>query len=1522
MKHAVRFLTFFISVLLLASLLFCAVGASEATYLDQRRNALYELYTQYAQKLPNHSSEIYPSNAVWFYVDELAKLPANTSDEQVEVIYQQGVSAGILTWIYYRQPEEIRTNEEISTVYRNQWKKIDPNLSEWESDGYTTADKTDPDLSFFSVSSGTPAVESCYTALLKAIYTLKLNQLQLSTDLPDSEIPTIVFEALSQLEGKKYATDFLPYHDVVNVIYNTEDGYTKLYADTKTKVTDQRNREQVAEELRQVYLTLYEVASPDSFALADVAIDEGGAKTAIGLFLDSVMGTQEMPAMTSVSDMNRALGSAVQALLNELIESAEEADTYERAYLSSLRTKVGDETDHGSFPAQVTPLFANYDALLARAKAKDELTAYEQSLSLDGYSGAEGSARNALVTLYADPTATDKLLDVCSFEELQNTLKQAKDRLHWFDRSVKALNTVEDYVSGEDLSALSAELTLQYQNGDALLAKGQATLDQVTNGTATDPATGEPANTDFGKTIAKAEATAYRNDHPIFQNDASVKPNTEQSSLESALTDADKLSSAAQKVLAEELSALVDAYKAHMAEKITAAIPNDASEEAFNRIATDAEANLTERAEALSLDQASQTPYTDLIDAAKRLTDKATAVESLLKDYHEKLTDGSPSSHKSDMNAVAADGTAQILATESQNETALAEAAMIRLNRLDALEDIEQAAEGVNADGVAALLDEAEKTLKNGEGTPPSTDVEIAEYAQNTIFRIENCVTAEMLNGQIDDLLDRIHAMDEELSDQTNEKQPYLDRANALRDYAEDIRNAKAKATEQATVTQAKESFAEELAQLSHTLDQIEAAYEEYSNALKELSGLPNLSAEQQDGLESQVHTQYDTFLEEVAETHTKEQVNTALSDLKEDISNLLTEAGAKDLAQAQEKAKQEIGAQAEKLTDTINGYGYISDADKEALLSELEQIQSETEAALDAATDTDGVANAKKKGEEALTALAERANAEESDDCLSFVKETLQDSYTENDYSADRRLEIRDIIDECKEELERTKQVSEYETLLADALRKIDAVPNLLEEALTDGEARLTAAYEALLLRKNLYSAEKLQELHERYQTTLAALRAFSQVSDAPALIETADTGIAAMRAIPISRVYTEDGLFADSDTPFLPDGYAPGEMGYSGQVRAENGLPSDLTLSITCTTDSEIAKTLKAAAKAKKIYLPDGSVASAEVLKLLKNCYVSAAMNIRPSQELLSNTGAYEVSLLLPKTVDLSHVIGVVFVRADGSAEFYEITAEDWLIRFDATHFSDYYLVSESTVNLVPWIVLLCVIIFCEALALVLMSVRKARKQTELPLLNLMLPFTALTLYRPTGGIAILWLLGTIALLLGVWIALLVVAEVRAKRETEPQIEPEPIPEPETEPQPEPKPETEPLPEVTVAEAEVLMSDLEANEELREDTDGFVDTETYTGTKKAEINIDTISQTFPSGAVITLNSLKEKKLIPQSAGHVKILARGTLNKPLTVIAQDFSTAALKMILLTGGSAIVTEPSPQRGGKKLPNGK
>ena len=74
--------------------------------------------------------------------------------------------------------------------------------------------------------------------------------------------------------------------------------------------------------------------------------------------------------------------------------------------------------------------------------------------------------------------------------------------------------------------------------------------------------------------------------------------------------------------------------------------------------------------------------------------------------------------------------------------------------------------------------------------------------------------------------------------------------------------------------------------------------------------------------------------------------------------------------------------------------------------------------------------------------------------------------------------------------------------------------------------------------------------------------------------------------------------------------------------------------------------------------------------------------------------------------------------------------------------------------------------------------------------------------------------------------------------------------------------------------------------------------------GGKMYEINLDTICENFEDGDKVTLTELKAKRLINKNAGKVKVLARGTMTKSLTIYADKFSLQAVKMITLAGGHA------------------
>lgn len=110
-------------------------------------------------------------------------------------------------------------------------------------------------------------------------------------------------------------------------------------------------------------------------------------------------------------------------------------------------------------------------------------------------------------------------------------------------------------------------------------------------------------------------------------------------------------------------------------------------------------------------------------------------------------------------------------------------------------------------------------------------------------------------------------------------------------------------------------------------------------------------------------------------------------------------------------------------------------------------------------------------------------------------------------------------------------------------------------------------------------------------------------------------------------------------------------------------------------------------------------------------------------------------------------------------------------------------------------------------------------------------------------------------------------------------------------------------PMFSVDVERADALITDSLARNLIKKESNVV-----YTdGGAKEIINVDTLSDNFDVGERIDINSLKTKKLISEDTSYIKVLARGSIDKPLFVYANDFSLTAVKMIALTGGEAIKT---------------
>ena len=74
------------------------------------------------------------------------------------------------------------------------------------------------------------------------------------------------------------------------------------------------------------------------------------------------------------------------------------------------------------------------------------------------------------------------------------------------------------------------------------------------------------------------------------------------------------------------------------------------------------------------------------------------------------------------------------------------------------------------------------------------------------------------------------------------------------------------------------------------------------------------------------------------------------------------------------------------------------------------------------------------------------------------------------------------------------------------------------------------------------------------------------------------------------------------------------------------------------------------------------------------------------------------------------------------------------------------------------------------------------------------------------------------------------------------------------------------------------------------------------------ATVKLDKIDECFADGQRVTLDALKRKGIVGAECNGYCVTGGNRLTKPLIVVANEFSTVAVKMIVLTGGRAILLE--------------
>jgi len=86
---------------------------------------------------------------------------------------------------------------------------------------------------------------------------------------------------------------------------------------------------------------------------------------------------------------------------------------------------------------------------------------------------------------------------------------------------------------------------------------------------------------------------------------------------------------------------------------------------------------------------------------------------------------------------------------------------------------------------------------------------------------------------------------------------------------------------------------------------------------------------------------------------------------------------------------------------------------------------------------------------------------------------------------------------------------------------------------------------------------------------------------------------------------------------------------------------------------------------------------------------------------------------------------------------------------------------------------------------------------------------------------------------------------------------------------------------------------------------------------THTQSVNVRDLERVFPTGSEVTLELLKEKRLIRNLRVDVKILGHGELTKKLEVTAHRFSSSAREKIEAAGGSVVALREETERKSRK-----
>ena len=642
----------------------------------------------------------------------------------------------------------------------------------------------------------------------------------------------------------------------------------------------------------------------------------------------------------------------------------------------------------------------------------------------------------------------------------------------------------------------------------------------------------------------------------------------------------------------------------------------------------------------------------------------------------------------------------------------------------------------------------------------------------------------------------------------------------------------------------------------------------------KEINALAHLDPSQREDFCLETDEALPSISEAIREADSADALAAAFAEAQKVLGEIRSKALYEDLRNAKRQAAEDLLAEKELLKNEISTLIYASDSAKATLLSRLDTETEAFHSRMTAAESAEELLAIQNEAAASREKMREDKNSSELNACRATVMSSynsilaLRDRYSDENYN-----KIKDIINTSALFVESCANVTELISEREAVLGEIEKISTLLDDTKADAIERLDELFGAMSKKKDLYSAERFELLEKTYRKAVSDISGETKHEYRDRVSKLLSDAIAAMSTIPLDRIQTADGLILSANGALsYPEGYSISSNGYPAYIQAEGKIPYGGTLKLISLPVTDKQGLPRKLAGDKKIYSQGGLSLSADTLKLLKRSEFVLGFRVDTSLEFDGET--YRLTFLLPDGTSPEDVVGIIGLSSSQSGVFYNYTLDGLLMTIDIQSPGDFYLAlrkDTSPILIILIIGLLILVLLCFTLA------RYLRYRGTIPFfqpINEESPATA----SPTTAIEV----------------------VRGNRQPVKKTD---------KPQ---KPVRSDRTGKSPAESGKYNAD-KANSHPKENAKAEEASRDHGQEKKeksgrAEINLDLIAANFNAGEVVTLEALIEKKLLPPGAKWYKVLARGKINKPLTVIAQDFSSSAIKAILLAGGSATVAE--------------